>query len=222
MTTETHLNSHSSSFFERVSNFGPEVNAFSGWYISAIFKNIVLISNPVFCFFLRLVLSWQQSQQSQLLMQISYRLSKGFIPLFCSTNENSNWIFFPTYFTYRNHYETERFTSFENWVPFGNHMSACYRNLLYKSSGGELKVVPGRNSIQNTTPRDIKGYRNKKEFKNSDCIVLLARLRKGGLIKQPQTTCVNPIYTEPHRPPIYFYSLLPPPPFLPPHLYFRN
>lgn len=77
MTIETHLNSHSSSFFERVSNFGPEVNAFSGWYISAIFKNIVLISNPVFCFFLRLVLSDNKVSKASYLCKFHIVCQKG-------------------------------------------------------------------------------------------------------------------------------------------------
>ena len=38
-------------------------------------------------------------------------------------------------------YETALFTSFEDWIPFGNFMSAFYRNLLCNGDDGELKIA---------------------------------------------------------------------------------
>lgn len=38
-------------------------------------------------------------------------------------------------------YETAQFTSFEDWIAFGNFMSAFYRNLLCNGDDGELKIA---------------------------------------------------------------------------------
>ena len=71
--------------------------------------------------------------------------------LFFSIKLVSNRIFFPTYFTYKSHCETVQFASFEDWIPFGNYMSAFYRKLLYKGGDGELELMPGQNSIKDAT-----------------------------------------------------------------------
>ena len=52
---------------------------------------------------------------------------------------------------FRNHHKTAQFTIFEDWVSFGNYMTVFYHNLLYKGIDGELKLIPGWNSSQNTT-----------------------------------------------------------------------
>ena len=52
---------------------------------------------------------------------------------------------FPTKCFFLNHSETARFTSFEDWVPFGNCMSAFYSNVLYKG-GCRVSTIPGQNS----------------------------------------------------------------------------
>ena len=52
---------------------------------------------------------------------------------------------FPTKCFLLNHSETARFTSFEDWVPFGNCMSAFYSNVLYKG-GCRVSTIPGQNS----------------------------------------------------------------------------
>ena len=53
---------------------------------------------------------------------------------------------FPTKCFFLYHSETARFTSFEDWVPFGNCMSAFYSNVLYKG-GCRVSTIPGQNSI---------------------------------------------------------------------------
>lgn len=47
-----------------------------------------------------------------------------------------NRIFFPTYFLYQSNYEIVQFTSFKDWVPFGNCMHAFYRIRVVMSVKG--------------------------------------------------------------------------------------
>lgn len=55
---------------------------------------------------------------------------------------------FPTKRFFLNHSETARFTSFEDWVPFGNCMSAFYSNVLYKGSCREFKLYLVRTAVK--------------------------------------------------------------------------
>lgn len=56
----------------------------------------------------------------------------------------------------RSNREIVRFTSFVDWVSFGNYyMSAFCGNLLYKGGSEELNPIPNGNSSQTTTTRVI-------------------------------------------------------------------
>ena len=60
-------------------------------------------------------------------------------------------------------YETAQFTSFEDWIAFGNfilHFTATYCAMEMTES---LKL-PGRNSSQNTTTRVIERKRDLLHF----------------------------------------------------------
>ena len=54
----------------------------------------------------------------------------------------------PTKRFFLNHSETARFTSFEDWVPFGNCMSAFYSRVLHKGGCREFKLYLVRTAVK--------------------------------------------------------------------------